>query len=603
MSSSASTALSDSISSECLYPLSFDTSPPAAAAAEYLQDSAIRLLVDFFHGKGLVNLKREDREEGWYRDWIDYQSKHGLYASLLSPKAYSTRGHQFDLLKLTRFAEALAYFSPAHGYSLQVSFLGLFPILMGPNEPLKKEAIAALEAGGLFAFAVSERAHGSDLLANEFALRSGKPAGLFATGAKCYIGNANAASIISVLARERDPNSNVTDKRSPFVFFALRPHESPGLQNLRKIHTLGVRSAFVGEFEVHDHPVSEGDVISRHREAWAAVFGTVDFGKFFLGFGAVGICEHAFAEAVVHLQSRTLYGKPATVMPHLRDALAVAFARLVAMKLYAYRALDYLQAAGPDDRRYLLFNAIQKARVSTEGVKVLGTLSECVGARGFEADTYLESALREGPMIPALEGSTHINFGLTAQFVAAYFTDTDGPPSPKSVSLGQVNSDENPYWTAVRDRNPRKVRFGPFLAAYEQLPAVPNVGLFVRQIAAFERLASGVVSDPDSGRQIALGRCFAIVAYGQLVAENCAAVGVPAATVSVIFHGLVADLTSESLGLAALYLAESSERTLLREVVHVPERSTADLESVSEWIALRYASNPNEVVGPTPSLL
>lgn len=592
-------AQSELISSECLYPLTFETFPPAAAAEEYLRDLSIRLLVNFFHGKGLANLKREDREEGWYQDWIDYQAKHGLYASLLSHKAYSTRGHQFDLLKLTRFAEALAYFSPAHGYSLQVSFLGLFPILMGSNEPLKKEAIAALEAGGLFAFAVSERAHGSDLLANEFALRSGESAGLFASGAKCYIGNANAASIISVLARERDPNSGAAGKRAPFAFFALRPHDSPGLQNLRKIHTLGVRSAFVAEFEVSDHPVPEGDIISRHREAWAAVFGTVDFGKFFLGFGAVGICEHAFAEAVAHLRSRTLYGKPAAAMPHLRDALAVAFARLVAMKLYAYRALDYLQAAGPDDRRYLLFNAVQKARVSTEGVKVLETLSECVGARGFEADTYLESALREGPMIPALEGSTHINFGLTPQFVAAYFTDPDGPPPPGSVSLGQISSDENPYWTAARDRNPRKVRFGPFLAAYERLLAIPNVELFVRQVTAFERLASGVVLDPDSGRQIALGRCFSVIAYGQLVAENCTAVGVSAATVSVIFHGLVADLTLESLGLAALYPAESSERTLLREVIRVPERSTADFESVSEWIALRYASNSNEVAGPT----
>ena len=77
-------------------------------------------------------------------------------------------------------------------------------------------------------------------------------------------------------------------------------------------------------------------------------------------------------------------------MPHIRAATAIAFARLTAMKLYAYRALDYLQAAGADDRRYLLFNAVQKARVSTEGVKVMGCSSECIGARGFEADTYFE---------------------------------------------------------------------------------------------------------------------------------------------------------------------------------------------------------------------
>ena len=54
-------------------------------------------------------------------------------------------------------------------------------------------------------------------------------------------------------------------------------------------------------------------------------------------------------------------------MPHLRDSMALAFARLIAMKLYAYRALDYLQVAGPDDRRYLFFNSVQKARRQHRG--------------------------------------------------------------------------------------------------------------------------------------------------------------------------------------------------------------------------------------------
>jgi acyl-CoA dehydrogenase len=567
------------------------------AVTEYLQDPSVRLVADFFLGKGLDALKQEDREERWYQDWIDYQAKHGLYASVLSPKAYSTRGHQFDLLKFTRFAEVIAYFSPAHGYSLQVSFLGLFPILMGTNEDLKKEAVAKLEGGELFAFAVSERAHGSDIMANEFAVRADASAGWLASGTKCYIGNTNTACIISVLARDRTANPDAAGKRAPFVFFALRPHESPGFKNLRKVRTLGIRNAFVGEFEVHDHPVREEDVISRHREAWAALFGTVDFGKFFLGFGAIGISEHAFAEALAHLRSRILYGKPTIALPHLRDTMTFAFARLVAMKLYAYRALDYLQVAGPEERRYLLFNAVQKARVSTEGVKVLAALSECVGARGFEANTYIESALRDASMIPALEGSTHINFSLAAQFAGAYFANSeDAVPVPGSVSLRQVSSDENPYWLAARDRNLKTVRFAPFLAAYEPFRVVPNVELFTRYVVVFARFASSTVL--DSARQIALGRCFSIVAYGQLVAENCAAVGAAPALVSVIFHAMATDLAAEFLTLAALLQPGTSERALLVDVVSAPETSAADTQAVSEWVAGCYPPH-NEQTAPT----
>ena len=378
----------------------FDAPAPEAGAADYLTDPAARLLVEFFRGKGLEALKQEDRREEWYQDWIDYQTRHRIYASLLSPRQYSSLGGRLNLLRLTRFLEIFAYFSPAHAYSLHVTFLGLFPILMSSNESLKKEAIARLEGGGLFAFGVSEKAHGSDLLANEFTITATEPDGWRADGRKYYIGNANAACLISVLAKKGGASS----KRSPLVFFALRPGETPALRNVRKIRTLGIRTAFVGEFEVAGHSFPESDIICQGRDAWDAVFGTVNLGKFFLGFGAIGICEHAFAEAVAHMRKRVLFGKAVGDMPHIRAATALAFARLTAMKLFAYRALDYLQVAGDDERRYLLFTAVQKAKVSTEGVKVMGLLSECIGARGFESETYFESALREATLIPELGG-------------------------------------------------------------------------------------------------------------------------------------------------------------------------------------------------------
>lgn len=587
------------MSSDVCFPLSFDASPPAAGTAAYLEDPSVRLLVAFFRDKGLEALKREDGREDWYPDWIDYQAGHGLYASLLSPRAYSNRGHRFDLLRLTRFLEVFAYFSPAHAYSLHVSFLGLFPIFMSANEALKREAVARLEGGGLFAFGVSERAHGSDLFGNEFRVSKAGSAGRVADGAKYYIGNANAACMISVLAKEGDAASAGTGKRAPFVFFVLRPGAAPALQDVRKIRTLGIRTAFVGSFEVKGHPLPEADVISHGRAAWDAVLGTVNLGKFFLGFGAVGICAHAFAEAFGHLRRRVLYGKPVTDMPHIRAATALAFARLTAMKLYAYRALDYVQAACPDDRRYLLYSAVQKAKVSTEGVKVMGLLSECVGARGFEAETYFEAALRDAQMIPGLEGSTHINFALTAQFLDAYFAAPGGEaPAPASLVLHEADPDENPYWREARDRNAKTVRFAPFLEAYRPLRSVPNVGSFVKQVRAFRRFAQGGVSalNPaaDAGLLIALGKCFAVIAYAQLVAENCRAMPLAPPMVSLIFHGLIEDLAVEALRLSTLFPPGSTPRALLKRVVRVPRTSAADFESVSELIEGRYGARARE---------
>jgi acyl-CoA dehydrogenase len=564
-----------------------DAAARAAGAADYFRDPGLGLMADFFRGKGLPALKEEDRQEDWYPDWIAHQAAHGLYASLLSPACYSTRGHRLNVLRLTRFLEAFAYFSPAHAYSLHVSFLGLFPILMSSNEALKREAVARLEGGGLFAFGVSERDHGADLLANEFNVRD-TSAGRVADGAKCYIGNANAAAIISVLGKKGG-----TSRRSPLVLFAMRPQDPPGLRDLRKVRTLGIRGAFVGEFAVDHHPVREGDIIAEGRDAWDAVFNTVNFGKFFLGFGAVGICEHALAEAHAHLTRRILYGKPVIELPHIRVSTALAFARLTAMKFYAYRALDYLQAAGDEDRRYLLFHAVQKARVSTEGVKVMGLLCECVGARGFEADTFFESALREAPMIPSLEGSTHINLGLTAQFLDPYFADApNDPPDRGSLALGAAAADENPYWLAARDRNPRTVRFAPFARAYQPLESVPNVRLFVEQVRAYRKFARGVTAmnlTSHAGLLIAVGKCFAVVVYAQLVAETCATVAAAPEMVSVLFHTLVEDLSEEALRLAAMFPPGATERAQLRPVVRVPRTEAGELALVSETLAAQFA--------------
>jgi acyl-CoA dehydrogenase len=270
-----------------------------------------------------------------------------------------------------------------------------------------------------------------------------------------------------------------------------------------------------------------------------------------------------------------------------------AFVRLTAMKLYAYRALDYLQASCDADRRYLLWSAVQKAYVSTEGVKVMGLLSECIGARGFEAETYFETALRDAQLIPSLESSTHINFGLTAQFIDTYFAGPRSEASaPESLNLLGADPEENPYWTGAHDRNAKTVRFADCLNAYKPLRAVPNVGLFMKQVKAFRSFAEGGVSTlnptEDPGLLIEMGKCFSAIAYAQLVAENCLAVKVAPSTVSVIFHALIADLSAGSLQLSAMFPPGSAQRAVLRRAVRVPETTAADLQSVSEFVAARY---------------
>jgi acyl-CoA dehydrogenase len=567
---------------KAIFPQAFLTAHPSeAAAATYLRDPSIQKLVQFFGAKGLAALKDEDQREKWYDDWLAYQAQHHLYADLLAPRQYSTRGGELNLLRLTRFFEVFGYCSPSHGYSFQVTFLGLFSILMGANSAVKTEAVAKLERGGLLAFGISEKRHGSDLLANEFVIKEDPPGQFMANGVKNYIGNSNCASMISILARLEQPQTAGRARRPTLALFVLRPEESTGFRDLRKIRTLGVRAAFVGEFSVKDHRLPRTDVIAEGRKAWDAVLGTVALGKFFLGFGQIGICEHAFEEAAVYLRGRILYGNPAVQMTHLKSGMAEAHARLTTMKLYAYRALDYVQTSSAADRRYLLFTAVQKAKVGTEGVKVMGLLSACTGAFGFKSETYLEMAIRDAQLIPILEGSAHINLDMAAQFLPAYFGHFDsGAAVPGSMFAGQIAAAENPYLMEAVTNHLNNIRFPRFSKAYRPLRSIPNVRTFARQSAGFglfirrARIKRVRLADPET--TIALGNCLATITYAQLIAENCLMLNVPPPMISRIFHILVQDLSISALNVATLPALDDADRMRIRRLIVVPETRGAD---------------------------
>ncbi|CAN5345507.1 acyl-CoA dehydrogenase family protein [soil metagenome] len=554
-------------------------------------DPAIRKLSEFFQAKGLAALKREDRGERWYDDWLAYQAQHRIYASVLSPAKYSSLGHRFDLRNLVRFLEAFAYFSPAHGYSIQCTFLGLFPILMSENEPLKREAIAILERGGLFALGVSEKAHGSDLLGNEFAIRPSDAGRFVANGSKYYIGNSNVAAMITILAK-RDNGQVHGSRRSPMVLFALRNGKPSSTRNERKISTFGIRSGFVGEFDVKGYEFPQSDVVAEHRAAWDSVFGTVGLGKFFLGFGAIGICERAFGEAWEHVTARQLYGKPVIQMPHIRRYIARAYARLAAMKLYAYRALDYFHAAGETDRRYLLFAAVQKAKVSTDGVRVIEQLLECIGARGFESDTYFEMALRDIRLLPVLEGSSHINFALAGQFRQAYFDGSDAHAKSPATCNGEPCADEVSYLFTAQSAPPKSVKFADPSRAYQSLSHIASAKRFAEQFDAFQLFARSLdetspATGEDTETAIALGKCVSTVAFAQLVAEHGQLLHAPDPIVSLIFHQLIEDFSIEALRLAGASGLSDPQRESLMGVIVRSSIDPADIEFAIEWIGAR----------------
>jgi acyl-CoA dehydrogenase len=143
------------------------------------------------------------------------------------------------------------------------------------------------------------------------------------------------------------------------------------------------------------------------------------------------MCEHATYEAVSHAHNRILYGNRVTDFPHVRRSFVDAYARLIAMKAYGDRGIDYFRTASPRDRRYLLFNPVSKMKITTEGERVIELLWDVIAAKGFERDTYFRGAGKDVGALAKLEGTVHVNLALILKFMPNYlFAPTEQPVVP-----------------------------------------------------------------------------------------------------------------------------------------------------------------------------
>ena len=327
----------------------------------------LRKTVAFFEAKGKRRLKDDDRERVWYADFLDFVKREKAFATLLTPAGYGGPDCRWDTSRLCVFNEVLGFYGLCYWYTWQVSILGLGPIWMSANESLKRKAAKLLDEGAIFAFGLSEKEHGADIYATDMLLVPQTDGSYLAQGDKYYIGNGNEAALVSTFGR--------LPETGEYVFFAVDSQH----ERFELVKNITATQSYVAEFNLNDYPVAETDILSKGDEAWNASLNTVNIGKYNLGWATIGICTHAFYEAINHASGRMLYGQHVTDFPHVKQMFLDAYTRLVAMKLFALRASDYLRSASKEDRRYLLYNPVVKMKVTTQGEQVIDHLTSHLG--------------------------------------------------------------------------------------------------------------------------------------------------------------------------------------------------------------------------------
>ncbi|WP_316574186.1 acyl-CoA dehydrogenase family protein [Nocardia canadensis] len=617
----------------------------------------LHAVVDWFEARGKVRLLQDDKEQVWPADFLDFVKRERLFATFLTPAAEADGdpNKRWDTGRNAVLSQIFGFYGMTYWYVWQVTILGLGPIWQSGNAAAKKKAAAQLDSGEIFAFGLSEKAHGADVYSTDMIVDPQPDGGYSATGAKHYIGNGNLASMVSVFGRRSDKpiidsaealTAKPTEADYEGYLFFVADSQHPAYKLRRNVVNSQI---YVAAFELDNYPVAEADILHRGEDAFHAAMNTVNVGKFNLGFGAIGACEHSFYEAIDHAENRILFGHRVTEFPQVRSLIADSYARIVAMKLYSERAIDYMRSASPQDRRYLLFNAIEKMSVTRQGQRVIEDLADVIAARGFENDMYFPVAMTAMFGLPRLEGTVHVNMALSLKFMANYmFHPADAGlaalqsiPGAAVAPAGAARAVTNALSWSSRKLAPRlgavvkplraefasagyapvptrrdpaddeflfrqgpssglgRIRFADWRPVFEGFRDVPNVAVFLEQVRALQGLLAAAgptaAQRQDVDFLFALGELFTAVPYAQLILEQARIDGTDASVLDQIFDGFVRTFSANAVTLHNKPTATPAQQRRALDLVRRPVVDDARFDRVlteARSLAGAYRMNP-----------
>ncbi|WP_431957042.1 acyl-CoA dehydrogenase family protein [Nocardia lijiangensis] len=592
----------------------------------------LRATVEWFEARGKAALKRDDRERIWYSEFLDFVKRERVFATFLTPAAEANGdpNKRWDTGRIAMMSKILGFYGMSYWYVWQVTILGLGPIWQSDNKAAKQRAAALLDSGEIFAFGLSEKEHGADVYSTDMVLKPERGGGFTATGSKHYIGNGNLAGMVSVFGRRADMpiidsakalNAKpAQDDYEGYLFFVADSKH----KNYKLRRNVVDSQMYVAAFDLEQYPVAEEDILHRGEAAFHAAMNTVNVGKFNLGFGAVGACEHAFYESITHAENRILFGHRVTEFPQVRSLLTDSYARLIGMKLYSERAIDYLRSASPDDRRYLLFNAIEKMTVTRQGQRIIEDLADVIAARGFENDMYFPMAMLGLFGLPRLEGTVHVNMALSLKFLANYmFHPSDAGlaalrvlPGTAAAPKGAVRAVSSALSWSSRRLAPRagaavprlraelaaarypevptrrdaaddeflfrqgpsaglgRIRFADWRPVFEKFAHVPNVAVFLEQALSFQTLLAAAAPTAEQQRDVdflfAIGELFTAIPYAQLILEQAAIEHTDAAVLDQLFDVFVREFAKNALALHSKPNATKAQQARALDLVRRP---------------------------------
>ncbi len=346
-----------------------------------------------------------------YYDEIDETSlpllKKAYDAGLMNseiPQKYGGKG--WGLIESVVMTEEFAAACPGLATSLFDNSLGLEPLLLSKNEPLKKEYLPKiLNEFKLICFATSEPTMGSDVAGIRcMAERDGED--YILNGTKYWITNGGIADYMSIFATV-DPDSQ---HEGVCAFLVERDWE--GVTIGRKIPKMGQRGSNTTGINFKDVRVPKENIMAPPGEGFVLAMQTFAHTRPAIGAFAIGTARSAMEFAIDYTKKRRAFGSKIANFQAIQHKIAEMYQKVETSRLLVWKAAwEADNAMDPT-----ISASIAKFYSSETALEIANEALQIFGGYGYTKMFPIEKLLRDARLFSIYEGTSEIQRNIVSGY-------------------------------------------------------------------------------------------------------------------------------------------------------------------------------------------
>lgn len=314
--------------------------------------------------------------------------------------------------KLTSFAELVQLWRAVARRDLTVAighgktFLGAACVWVAGDAAQARKVGDDVSAGVVMSWGLTERGHGSDLLAGELAAVANAD-GWMVNGEKWLINNASRGQVLCVLART-EPTGG--PRGFSLLLMDKRTLPADSYRCLPKELTHGIRGADISGIAYHDAQVPHAALVGDVGQGLEIVLKALQVCRTTCVALSLGAADHALQLTLSFAAQQKKYDRRLLDLPLVRRTIGEVSAMLFTAEAVAVVASRCITAL---PQEMSVVSALAKAFVPSTVDELIAKLGDILGVRSFLTDGFADGMFqkieRDHRLVAIFDGSTVVN--------------------------------------------------------------------------------------------------------------------------------------------------------------------------------------------------